>query len=162
MKKMIALLLALVMAFALVACGGQENNQTSGNEEGSDKILIGAIYRDLTQTWFEKESTAAKDTADELGIDILIGDGQEDPAVLIDVLDSFITQGIQGLVINTCDQGLSQTILDKIFSMTMLVTLNEEIATFNQVQEKLSAVANELGVQAIIQRQDVFDAMYSI
>ena len=54
MKKMIALLLALVMAFALVACGGQENNQTSGNEEGSDKILIGAIYRDLTQTWFEK------------------------------------------------------------------------------------------------------------
>ena len=113
MKKMIALLLALVMAFALVACGGQENNQTSGNEEGSDKILIGAIYRDLTQTWFEKESTAAKATADELGIDILIGDGQEDPAVLIDVLDSFITQGIQGLVINTCDQGLSQTILDK-------------------------------------------------
>ena len=70
MKKMIALLLALVMAFALVACGGQENNQTSGNEEGSDKILIGAIYRDLTQTWFEKESTAAKATADELGIDI--------------------------------------------------------------------------------------------
>lgn len=64
---MIALLLALVMAFALVACGGQENNQTSGNEEGSDKILIGAIYRDLTQTWFEKESTAAKATADELG-----------------------------------------------------------------------------------------------
>lgn len=112
-EKMIALLLALVMAFALVACGGQENNQTSGNKEGSDKILIGAIYRDLTQTWFEKESTAAKATADELGIDILIGDGQEDPAVLIDVLDSFITQGIQGLVINTCDQGLSQTILDK-------------------------------------------------
>ena len=33
--------------------------------------------------------------------------------MLIDVLDSFITQGIQGLVINTCDQGLSQTILDK-------------------------------------------------
>ena len=103
MKKMIALLLALVMAFALVACGGQENNQTSGNEEGSDKILIGAIYRDLTQTWFEKESTAAKATADELGIDILIGDGQEDPAVLIAVLDSFITLGIRGLVIDgTC------------------------------------------------------------
>ena len=43
MKKMIALLLALVMAFALVACGGQENKPTYGNEEGSDKMLIGAI-----------------------------------------------------------------------------------------------------------------------
>ena len=43
MKKMIALLLALVMAFALIACGGQENNQTLGNKEGSDKILIGGV-----------------------------------------------------------------------------------------------------------------------
>ena len=31
-KRIVALLLALVMAFALVACGGQENNQTSGND----------------------------------------------------------------------------------------------------------------------------------
>ena len=29
-------------------------------------------------------------------------------------------------------------------------------------QEKLEAVAAGLGVQAIIQRQDVFDAMYTI
>lgn len=57
---------------------------------------------------------------------------------------------------------ISQTILEGIFSMTMMVTVNEEIATFNQVQEKLEAVAAGLGVQAIIQRQDVFDAMYTI
>lgn len=127
MKKFLALILALAMVFALAACASDpattdtDDNNTNNNatptddpNAGSDdKILIGAIYRDLTQTWFEKEAAAAQKTADELGIDILIGDGQEDPAVLIDVLDSFITQGIQGLVINTCDQGLSQTILDK-------------------------------------------------
>lgn len=128
MKKLFALILALVMVLSLTACADEQtttdttaaaNNDPvttdAGTEAGGsdDKILIGAIYRDLTQTWFEKESTAAKETADTLGIEILIGDGQEDPAVLIDVLDSFITQGIQGLVINTCDQGLSQTILDK-------------------------------------------------
>ena len=56
----------------------------------------------------------------------------------------------------------SQTILDGIFSMTMLVTVNEEVAGFNAVQEKLEAVASELGVQAIMQRQDVFDAMYTL
>ena len=76
MKKMIALLLALVMAFALVACGGQENNQTSGNEEGSDKILIGAIYRDLTQTWFEKESTATSIDALVAGVSIYLSSAQ--------------------------------------------------------------------------------------
>ena len=55
---------------------------------------------------------------------------------------------------------ISQTILDGIFTMT--VTVSEAVATFNEVQEKVEAVATELGVQAILQRQDVFDAMFTI
>ena len=57
---------------------------------------------------------------------------------------------------------ISQTILDGIFTMTMMVTVSEAVATFNEVQEKVEAVATELGVQAILQRQDVFDAMFTI
>ena len=57
---------------------------------------------------------------------------------------------------------ISQTILDGIFTMTMMVTVNDQIATFNEVQEKVEAVAKDLGVQAILQRQDVFDAMFTI
>ncbi len=57
---------------------------------------------------------------------------------------------------------ISQTILDGIFSMTMLVTLDEEAAGFNEVQERLAAVAEEKNVQITLQRQDVFDFMYSI
>lgn len=117
MKKLFVLVMTLALVLSLGACGGDpggsKESPSGGGKDTDDKILIGAIYRDLTQTWFEKESTAAKAAAEELGIDILIGDAQEDPAVLIDVLDSFITQGIDGLIVNTCDQGLSQTILDK-------------------------------------------------
>lgn len=57
---------------------------------------------------------------------------------------------------------ISQTLLDDIFSMTMLVTLNPEEAGFNEVQEKLVAVGKDLGVQITLQRQDVFDFMYKI
>ena len=57
---------------------------------------------------------------------------------------------------------ISQTILDGIFTMTMMVTVSEAVATFNEVQEKVEAVATELGDQAILQRQDVFDAMFII
>lgn len=57
---------------------------------------------------------------------------------------------------------ISQTILDEIFSMTMLVRLNIEVADFNTVQEALAAVGEELGVQVIIQREDVFQFMYKI
>lgn len=114
MKKILSIMLAAVMMFALVACTASKAPTTSSQPEKSgDKILIGAIYRDLTQMWFDKESTAAKAAAAKLGIDIVVGDAQEDPAVLIDVLNGLITQGIQGLIINTCDQGLSKTIVDK-------------------------------------------------
>ena len=57
---------------------------------------------------------------------------------------------------------ISQTLLDDIFSMTMLVTLDTETAGFNEVQEKLAADGEQLGVQITLQRQDVFDDMYKI
>lgn len=40
--------------------------------------------------------------------------------------------------------------------------LNTEVADFNTVQEALAAVGEELGVQVIIQREDVFQFMYKI
>ena len=57
---------------------------------------------------------------------------------------------------------ISQTILGGIFSMTMMVTLDAEVADFNTVQERLDAVAEDLGVQITLQREDVFQYMYKI
>ena len=59
---------------------------------------------------------------------------------------------------------ISQTILGegRMFSMTMMVTLAPEVADFNTVQERLTATGEELGMQVIIQREDVFQAMYQI
>lgn len=57
---------------------------------------------------------------------------------------------------------ISQTILDEIFSMTMLVTLDPAVADFNAVQTALDGLAEELGVQIIIQHEDLFQFMYKI
>lgn len=57
---------------------------------------------------------------------------------------------------------ISQTILGGMFSMTMLTTLDEGIASFNEVQKTLEEVGENLGVQIVIQREDVFDSMYKI
>ena len=57
---------------------------------------------------------------------------------------------------------ISQTILDSIFSMTMLTTLDLEKADFNDVQVRLERVGEDLGVQIIIQREDVFQMMHKI
>ncbi len=59
---------------------------------------------------------------------------------------------------------ISQTILGEgeIFSMTMLVTLAPEACDFNTVQDKLAKVGEDLGLQVIIQREDVFQMMYKV
>lgn len=57
---------------------------------------------------------------------------------------------------------INQTLLDDIFCMNMMVTLNPEVGDFNTVQEALTAVGEDLGMQIIIQREDVFQFMYKI
>jgi ACT domain-containing protein len=78
------------------------------------------------------------------------------------------TAGIVARVATTlADSGanivdISQTLLDGIFSMTMIVDLDEKRAGFNEVQERLDVVADALGVQIKLQREDLFLSMYKI
>jgi ACT domain-containing protein len=57
---------------------------------------------------------------------------------------------------------ISQTILDNIFSMTMLVTVDEDLCPFNDLQERLTAVGEQLSMQVRLQREDVFTFMYKV
>ena len=57
---------------------------------------------------------------------------------------------------------ISQTLLGEIFSMTMIVTLNTDVADFNTVQERLREAGARIGVQVTLQREDVFQMMYKI
>ena len=50
----------------------------------------------------------------------------------------------------------------RMFSMTMMVTLDPAVADFNTVQERLAADGERLSMQVLIQREDVFQAMYEI
>lgn len=57
---------------------------------------------------------------------------------------------------------IQQNVLNDIFSMTMLVTLDEDVATFNKVQELLAKDGEALNLQVVIQREDVFEYMYNV
>jgi ACT domain-containing protein len=59
-------------------------------------------------------------------------------------------------------EDIRQTIIDEVFSMTMLVTVDEETGSLAAVQERLAQVATDLGVQITLQREDVFRAMHRI
>ena len=59
-------------------------------------------------------------------------------------------------------EDIRQTIISGVFSMTMLVTVDEEQSSFDQVQTALAAVAEDLDVQITLQREDVFRAMHRV
>ena len=57
---------------------------------------------------------------------------------------------------------IQQTLLGDIFSMTMLVTIDEEICSFNELQEDLARDSEKLGMQIQLQREDLFNFMYKV
>jgi len=57
---------------------------------------------------------------------------------------------------------IRQTILGEMFSMTMLVTIDEEATSFIDLQERLAGDGERLGVQVVLQREDIFDFMYKV
>ena len=63
---------------------------------------------------------------------------------------------------NTNIEDIRQTILGHIFSMTMLVTVDEDTLPFDEVQKRLTQVGSDLGMQIILQREDVFRYMHRI
>lgn len=59
-------------------------------------------------------------------------------------------------------EDIRQTIIDSIFSMTMLVTVDEDAHPFEEVQARLAEVAERIGMQITLQREDVFRFMHRV
>ena len=57
---------------------------------------------------------------------------------------------------------LSQTIMDGLFTMVMLVDTGTSDLSFGEIQESLAKNGEELGLNIRIQREDIFDAMHKV
>ncbi len=57
---------------------------------------------------------------------------------------------------------ISQTILQGIFTMTMLVDLEDANVSFSELQARLDELAQTLDVQITLQREEVFRYMYRL
>lgn len=57
---------------------------------------------------------------------------------------------------------ISQTIMQELFTMIMLVEISGGGLDFSTLKEALAGVGDELGVLAQMQREDIFDSMHRI
>ncbi|HBV97111.1 MAG: hypothetical protein JL50_21415 [Peptococcaceae bacterium BICA1-7] len=57
---------------------------------------------------------------------------------------------------------LSQTIMQDVFTMIMLVDISRSTVTFSGLSESLDAKGRELGLSIRIQHEDIFSSMHRI
>ena len=64
------------------------------------------------------------------------------------------------LNINILD--VNQTIMDKYFTMIMMLDLKESNSSFDAIKSSLVARGEELGVEVKIQREEIFNSMHTL
>ncbi len=57
---------------------------------------------------------------------------------------------------------ISQTVMDKYFTMVMLIDLSKSKEDFDQIVEAFDKLGKEIGMDIKIQHQDIFDALHQI
>ena len=59
-------------------------------------------------------------------------------------------------------RGITQSIIEDIFTMTLLADVSSATLDFTQLQEELVSAGETLGVTVEMQREDVFQFMYRL
>lgn len=81
--------------------------------------------------------------------------GKDKPGIIAGVSKTLAEHNI-----NILD--VSQTIMGDIFTMSMLVSLEELEGQFNALQDDLNTLGENLGVTIHTQREEIFDAMSKV
>lgn len=98
MKKLFAILLALVMVFALVSCGGNgggETTPTEGGETGEKMLKLGFVLGSREHAFYCSIEDGINAAAKELGFEAVVLES--------DLKGDIASQRIEDLVVDKCD-----------------------------------------------------------
>ena len=102
MKKILAVLLAGALIFAMAACGNSGGDSgNGGGEEGG--ATIGLVVSTLNNPFFVDLRDGAQAKADELGATLVVLDSQDDSATEMSNVEDLITQKVDLIMINPTD-----------------------------------------------------------
>ena len=117
MKKLLSIILVLSLILAMAACGGSSDTseQTSESKdvlsseastkpkEAGEKIVLGMTLYSLKNEFTVRLANAATAKAEELGAEIKIYDGNYDPSTQISQIETMISDGVDGIILNPQD-----------------------------------------------------------
>ncbi len=97
MKKGFLILLAVILAFGMGACGAEKPS------EGDSTPTIGLVVSTLNNPFFVDLRDGAQAKADELGAKLVVLDSQDDASTEMANVEDLITQGVDLILINPTD-----------------------------------------------------------
>lgn len=157
MKRIVVSVLVVMMvllASSALWAGGQ------GEAEGEQQLHIGVATANFDDKWMSYMHEGFEEAAAELGVRITMVDGKNDAAVQQGQVDTFITQGVDAIVIVPVDAGTIGPIINEAESAGIpIVSVNrkpgpgdiERLATYVGSDEvyagtvQMEAVAELLG-----------------
>ena len=71
-----------------------------------------------------------------------------------------VSNELQRLNINILD--VNQTIIDEFFTMIMMIDLKLSNSNFEEIKKSLELKGKQLGVDVKIQREEIFNSIYSV
>ena len=132
MKKILALLLALTMVFAVVAgCaadpmptppavpaapaepGAPAAPAAPAEEPSLENLRIGLTVIDLSNVFFVAMSEGVREICEELGFEFLLNDGRSDVALQIAAIENWIVMGIDVLIVAPVDGDALESVLQQ-------------------------------------------------
>ena len=107
-KKILATMLTLALAAAtLVGCGAKEEtpaaDTSAETETENDGYTIGLSMNTQTNPFFVTVAEGVQAAADEHGIELIITDAQDDPAIQQKDIENLITKKPDAIIVDTCD-----------------------------------------------------------
>lgn len=114
MKKVLAILLAMVMALSLLAGCGNQANEPAGNDGADDNsdIVIGVVVNNLEHVFFNRIKAGMEEKAAELGVTLKLIDGAGDSAVQMAAVQDFIAAGVDAIAVAWCNTDGSGSIVE--------------------------------------------------
>ena len=106
MKRTIAMLLAGLLCLSMAACGGSgDSGSASGSSAGAGAENSGSSYKlallmsHQTNAFTTAVSAGAVEMGEQLGVQVDVLDGKQDPATQASQIETCIAQGYDGVMV---------------------------------------------------------------
>lgn len=118
-KKVISVLLcAAIVATMAVGCGAADKDakketKSSSSSDGEKKLKLGITLYSLKNEFTVRIANAAEKKAEELGAELVVYDGNYDPSTQISQIETMISDGCDGIILNPQDAEACSPCVDK-------------------------------------------------